>query len=314
MPLTPEERHALEAAHVLRSKGYNPIPSAIDRKQPLYKFAAEHGWDKPFPDSWFTEEAWEARPTTNLQVVCGRMPWRLLVIDLDGAEARYTFKQWGKLKTTWITHREDGDSWHVWLRLPLDYPRPLPKRFLWKGDGKHQAIERLCDQSLIVAPPSFHVVHRDSRYRFLTEWGVALPPRKLGLPADCPRWVLDLKPIEQEIHKPEFVPHMPKARARATSPDAFLDCDEILDRLPDKIAIAAEWGVRFTGHVSPSGWHECHAIDRPDNNPSAAIHPDRGIYTDKGSGTNLSFFKLAVATGNAIDFKDACAHLMSKIR
>lgn len=316
MPLTPDERFAMEMAKIYRRKGFNVMPSAMPagtdvRKKPMYAHAEEYQWVKMFPGEWFTEERWEKRPTTNIQVMTGRMPWRLLVIDLDGDEARYIFKQWGRCPDTWVVHREDGASWHLWFRLPPDYPKPLPKRFLWQGAGKHEGIERLCDRSLIVAPPSFHVVHRESRYRFLDK---RHSPQGMGMPADCPRWVLDRRPIEPEVKATTFVPAAPKVTTRSCSPETFMDRNELLDRIPDKIAVARDWGIRFTGRVSPTGWAECHAISRPDENPSAAMHVATGVYTDRSDAAAISFLDAMVATGNALDFSDACSRLMNHVR
>ena len=307
--LTPDEAFAREMALFYRSKKLNPIPSAIDAKKFLYRFAEEYGRETMFPEEWFTAEAWERRPTTNLQILCGTNPWRLLVIDLDGSEAKYLFKQWGKTPRTWTVHREDGDSWHLWFRTPADSGR-IPTKFLWKGDGDHQAVERICDGSQIVAPPSFHVVHRQSRYRFLND---DCSPRRLKMPADCPRWILDRKPIETRRDRPEFVPPRPKVATRAIDPGAFISRNELLDRLHDKIGIAKEWNIRFTGKVSHDGWAECHAIGRPDHKPSAAMNIHSGVYSDRGNHESLSFFDCMIATGNAHDFEDACASLMQRI-
>src|SRR5262245_32081703 len=121
-----------EWAELYRSRGFNPLPSRPDEKRPCCSFVERYGWDKPFPREEF--EQWE---TTNIQIQCGR-PWRLLVIDLDGAEAR----QWwidrsGGLPRTWITH-SGGDGWHLWFTITKDVkPDSLPKGFLWKGAGPH---------------------------------------------------------------------------------------------------------------------------------------------------------------------------------
>jgi hypothetical protein len=306
--MTPDECFTLEMAHLYRRKNFNPIPSYPDSKQPMYRFAAEHGWERRFPDGWFTEESWEQRPTTNLQIQTGRMPWRLLVIDLDGEEAAYVFRQWGRVPRTWVVHREGGESRHLWFRLPGNYPHPLPKRFLWRGEGDHQAIERLCDRSLIVAPPSFHVVHRESQYRFLDR---DHSYKKLGLPADCPEWILDLKPVEPERPTPEFVPPRPMHR-RAVNGDTMLSWRDVLDRT-DKIGVARDLGIRFTGRVSPTGWAECHAISRPDHNPSAAVHVESGVYVDQGSGDTIRFLDLYAALTGLPSWRDAVNELASKV-
>lgn len=310
--LTMDERFALEMARLYRAKGFNPIPSAIGLKKPINSFAEKYGWESKFPDSWFTEEAWDTdrTRTTNLQVLTGRA-WRLLVIDLDGSEARYTWKQWGRCPQTWTTHREDGASWHLWFRLPESYPDHLPTRFLWKGDSKHEGIERLCDHSLIVAPPSFHVVHRQSRYRFLNRY---CSPEELGLPAPCPWWVLGREPIEVGREIPAYVPPPIRPMGPSRAIEGHLDRNEVLDRIIDKPALARKWGLRLVGNrPDGNGWWPCHAIDRPDERPSAAIHAETGVYTDRGGGNPMSLLDLMVAMGHAHDWKDALQRLSSRI-
>ena len=68
---------------------------------------------------------------------------------------------------------------------------------------------------------------------------------------------------------------------------------------PDHTAtIAKSWGIRFTGKISRNGWMECHAFDREDETPSAAISKATGAYRDQGSGSkSISFFDLAVKVG-----------------
>src|SRR6185437_12083571 len=96
-----------------RERGFNPLPSAMDHKKPLVTYA--HLWETRAPDHLFTEDVWPA--TTNVQVMCGSA-WRLLVVDLDGAEARERWDAMGHHRDTWITHRAGGESFHVWFKVP----------------------------------------------------------------------------------------------------------------------------------------------------------------------------------------------------
>ena len=172
-----------------RSRGYQPLPSRTDAKRPMVRF--REWWETAAPADLF-----DRHPTSNVQIMTGRH-WRLLVIDLDGPEARERWGALGSTPRTWVTHSGGGGQ-HLWFRLPADYPQPLPKCFLWQGDGKHQAIERLCDLSLMMAPPSIHPT-TGQRYRFLSP---GQSPQRLPLPADCPAWVLRLAPSCRKSQSP----------------------------------------------------------------------------------------------------------------
>lgn len=93
--------------------------------------------------------------------------------------------------------------------------------------------------------------------------------------------------------------------------------DEVSQKVLESIDIAAEcakWGVRFSSeHISPSGWRACHAIDREDANPSACVNVGgsgniRGRYKDSATGLSLSFWDLAVKSGNFSDWKEVRRH------
>jgi hypothetical protein len=309
--ITRDEKFALYMARFYRSLGFNPIPSETTRKKPIYRFAEEYGWETMFPEEWFTEEAWEQNPTTNLQVITG-LAFRLLVFDLDGAEAKSRWESMGRTPTTWITHRVGGNSWHVWFRTPKDFQGPIPKCFIWKGTEKHTGIERLCDRSMIVAPPSYHVTETSCRYKFMDN---AHSPKRISLPAEAPSWVLRLKAVEDLARPTRFAaaPALGDHRRPSTPTPHYgerhLSRDELLDATFDKVGLAAAHGLRLTGR-SRNGWAECHAYDRPDNNPSAAIHEETGVYVDKGNDTSMSYFDLLIHLGAASDFKGV-AQLLS---
>ena len=74
-------------------------------------------------------------------------------------------------------------------------------------------------------------------------------------------------------------------------------------------------GVQFTGmDASHSGWLPCSAIDREDNNPSAAVNigqdPNlRGRYKDHGgSGISMGMWDFAARYGSFSDWQDARKH------
>lgn len=100
-----------------------------------------------------------------------------------------------------------------------------------------------------------------------------------------------------------------------------LDWEAANQQILDAIDISAEceaWRVRFSSdHVSPAGWRACHAIDREDKNPSAAVNVGgsggiRGRYKDAASGLSLSFWDLAVKIGHFADWKEVRRHFAKK--
>ena len=103
---------------------------------------------------------------------------------------------------------------------------------------------------------------------------------RLGIPADCPEWILHLpvwKPIADLLRDKLFMPHGERPR--------------------DPIGLAKSWGVRFAGKPSQSGWVPCHAVGREDHHPSAAIHQESGYYLDHGTGERYDLWELAVKLG-----------------
>ncbi len=282
-----------------RFRGMQPLPSRPDDKRPMLAYADL--WESPAPTDLF-----DRFQTSNIQIVAGRY-WRLLVIDLDGDEARERWAGWGRTPDTWVTH-SGGGGWHLWFRLPAGYPAPLRKSFLWRGDGEHRAIERLCDRSLVMAPPSIHPATAE-RYRFLDP---RHSPKRLAMPADCPAWILGLEPLDSSPPAPHFAMPRPKLRRPDRPVIGPIDRERVLASIPDKIGLARSWGVQFAGRPSQSGWVPCHAVDREDRNPSAAIHAESGQYVDLGSGLRLSLFDLGVFRGVYRDWRDAATDLEAK--
>jgi hypothetical protein len=278
-----------EQAAFYRSRGFNPLPSVHDdpdgRKRPMIKYADL--WETPL-----SEVEFQRFETPCLQVMTGRH-WGLLVIDLDGPEAIERWATMGRTPRTWISHSGGGGR-HVWLSIPRD-GRPLSKAILWRGEGKHEAIERLCDKSLVMAPPSIHP-KTGRRYKWLDR---SNSPFTVPMPAPCPAWVLQLAPVVAErplvvIHAPSTAPRR-MTTGRATGPRR--PWREVVESIPDIPGLVRSWGVRTVGGVRASGWISCHAIDRDDATPSAAIHSRSGFYLDSGSGLRLGLLDLAVQLG-----------------
>lgn len=289
-------------AEFYRRRGWNPLPSDPVARKPYVRF--KHMWEGPAAEP----DVFAKFPSTNVQVMLGRF-WRLMVIDLDGPEA---IERWdrmpGSKPRTWITHSGGGGR-HWWFTLPEGYPHPLRKAVLWKGEGSHSAIERLCDGSLIVAPPSVH--HRTGKvYRFLDPWHSHV---KLPMPAMVPGWVLTLpdvtpKPVPAALPfvRPEPVVLSPDSAGRYRA-------DDVRAAIPDLIELAKSWGLRFSGRCN-GDWMECHAVGREDRNPSAAVNRVTGSYDDR-AGASLGFFDLAVVAGGlGSDWREAMAILGERYR
>lgn len=279
MPADPKDvKLCRDMAGFYRARGFNPLPSRMDEKRPMLKFADL--WEKPL-----SKEEFERFETTNVQLMTGRA-WGLLVVDLDGPEAVGKFFSMGPLPRTWVSHSGGGGR-HVWFSIPRA-GRPLPKVFLWRGEAKHEAIERLCDKSLVMAPPSIHPA-TGRRYKWLDKRN---SPHGVGKPADCPAWVLNLAPVPSPgAMSPNLVETGPGRDSRPR-----IDWREAVGRL-DVPSLVRAWGIKTVGSPRSSGWQPCHAFGREDEHPSAAIHVESGYYVDSGSGERMSLFDLAAATG-----------------
>lgn len=279
-----------------RERGYNPLPSRTDAKRPLIRFADL--WEKQLPASEF-----ERFETSNVQVMTGRH-WGLLVIDLDGPEAIERWPSMGQSPRTWISHSGGGGR-HLWFSVPRTLP-PLPKAFLWRGEGEHSAIERLCDKSLVAAPPSLHPV-TGRRYKWFDK---RHSPLAIPKPAPCPPWILRLAPVVQV--RPDSLSAAPSVgagrRGPGRAPESRTPWRDVAGRL-DVVSLAQSWGLRTVGQPRSSGWLPCHAFDRDDKKPSAAIHVESGYYVDSGSGARMNLLNLAVAMNAYPTVDDAIKEL-----
>ncbi len=284
-------------AEIYKIRGFQPLPSSPTEKKPLIRYADL--WDKKANNDLFTRFR-----TSNLQVMCG-IRWSLLVIDLDGDEAKRRWDQMGQTPRTWISHSGGGGR-HLWFRLPEGLTQPIGKAFLWRGEGKHNAIERLCDYSLVMAPPSIHPVTKQ-RYRFEDRWH---SPLGMGLPADCPRWILRIRPVVLEPVAATALTPVLEAKRRVVSMESSrMDWHQVIDSVPDKIGLVRSWGIKFSVRPGQREWVECHSIDREDIHPSAAINRRSGYYVDRGSGVRMNLLGLGVKLGIFQDWREACRTL-----
>lgn len=270
-------------AGLYRARGFNPLPSRPDAKRPMIRF--RELWEKPL-----RAEDFDRFVTSNVQVMTGRR-WGLLVIDLDGPEAVERWESMGRTPDTWVSHSGGGGR-GVWFAIPTEGPR-LPKAVLWEGGGEHSAIERLCERSLIMAPPSIHP-GTGRRYTWIDR---RHSPFGVPKPAPCPQWVMKLAPVRPVVVEALAATPGLARPGRASGPgDVGASWRDVIERL-DVATLVRTWGVRVTGNVTDKGWIECHAIDRPDRAPSAGINAQTGFYMDLGSGLKLGLFDLAVAMG-----------------
>lgn len=296
-------------ASFYRQRGFNPLPMRIDAKRPLVRFAK--WWDTLAPEDLFDQFE-----SPSIQVMTERR-WRLLVIDLDGPEAREWFYGLGRpIPRTWSTH-SGGDGRHLWFRLPNWLSQEMPKSLLWgewdatlrEGQGgwvKRKMVERLCDHSLIVAPPSIHP-KTGERYRFTSKQE---SPERLPMPALCPGWILGLKPLSPPWPVALETPVVTHAlRTVKLSSSRRYAAEDVLASIHDKIGLAESWGLRVaTRRPNQAGWCQCHAIGREDRNPSASISAESGRYWEPGERT-ISLFELGVRLGVYLDWRDAVSDL-----
>lgn len=93
------------------------------------------------------------------------------------------------------------------------------------------------------------------------------------------------------------------AQCGVTDPQRYPD-DAAIFAVRSPIELARDVGVRFTGRVN-GDWHECHAVDRPDARPSAAVHAGTGFYKDLGGGEDRRFWDVLAELGGSADWREA---------
>jgi hypothetical protein len=310
--MNPAYAEALAQAEFYRGLGYNALPSKRHVKGPMLDSFAEF-WEQPLPDSVYS--SWR---TSNIQLMTGTH-WRLAVVDCDGEEAHSVWRQMKNSQgfrgpmPTWVA-KTGGGGWHYYFSLP-DWLDECPGGRLWgvwdtfggpkhQGDWqKHKEVRLLADRSLVVAPPSIHVVS-DTPYYFLTGRSPSDYPR----PMPAPAWLLTLPLLgSPTLAEPLPPPRIIKPRSVPNRPaGVFFERQPVLDAIDEKIALAKSWGLRVVGsRANTKGWWSCHAIDRQDNTPSASINEESGVYHELRQATTIPFFDLAVALGIYSTWQDA---------
>lgn len=279
-----------------RARGYNPLPTDPETGHP--PVAYRQWWCDPAPADLFDRHAFPS-----LQVMTGRR-WGLIVIDLDGDEAKSRWAGMGRSPRTW-TVVSGGGGMHLWFRISPDYPREIVKAVVWRGEGSHSLIERFGDRGLITAPPSLHR-KTGRRYRFIDK---ARSPASMPLPAPCPEWILRLESVDRKPVPTAEVFVCRRAAPIATDGSARYRKEDVLAAIGDKVGLARSWGLRVTTKRSGPDCLACHAIGRPDAHPSGIFNVETGVYWDAWIGKGMSLLDVGVSLGIYADWRDALADL-----
>lgn len=303
---------ALACARRYRELGLSPLPSRRDAKRPDLESFAEF-WGRPLPASLFEPDTWRA---TNIQIMTGAKTGssvKILVVDCDGEEA---IARW---KAILGRHGHDADrSWvavtgsgglHTYFLLP-DGIDACPSGMIWglwdtwgdDGKGrwaKHKEIRILGDNALVVAPPSIHV-ETGRRYEFA---GLS-SPRRVPLPEPAPDWLLAMPRLSAPRFGEPPKADPPRPTAYRPTGNSYSRA-EVIAAIPNKVALAAEWGLKFArAEPNQNRWVPCHAIGRDDRTPSASFHADDGTYQDRKDLRSISLFDLGVELRRFADWKD----------
>jgi hypothetical protein len=176
---------------------------------------------------------------------------------------------------------------------------------------KRSLIELKGEKALVVAPPSVHP-ETGMPYAFLPGHS----PTEIARPAPLPRWVREL-PGVRPPRVPQLLPlHRDAPKRPVLACCGHVDCRDVLEAIPDKVAAVASWGLRVASEPNHAGWCRCHALDRPDENPSASFHSGSGYYCEPdGGGGSLrrhSLFELGALIGPYLSWLD-CLHDLARI-
>lgn len=265
--------------------GYQPIPSRMDEKAPMVKFGDY--WCQRGPDAWV-----EDYNTTNYQLMTGAH-WGLVGIDVDGPSALDVWMSWRSslnVPRTWEVASPSGGR-HVWFSVPKTV-KSIPSHWIWHDGGDHSAIEILGDRKLMTCPPSIHVKH-GKPYQFVE----GCSPLHIARPAEIPAWILTLPDVRR---KPEVIRPVMSVIAPTWTPkvgnSAYYEAREVLSSIPDKLAVAREWGVKVC--EGGGAYVRCHSLGKTDSTPNATISRSSGHFKDFSTGEAYTLFELGVRLGH----------------
>lgn len=264
--------------------GYQPIPSRMDEKAPMVKYADY--WCRRGPDEWVT-----GYNTTNYQLMTGAH-WGLIGIDVDGPAALDVWLNWRSslgIPRTWEVVSPSGGR-HVWFGVPKGVTS-IPSYWIWQDGCDHSAIEILGDRKLMTCPPSIHVKF-GTPYQFVE----GCSPIDIARPAEIPGWILTLPDVRRmtEVIRPVMSVIAPTWTPKVGN-SARYDARDVLDSISDKISLAREWGVNVIDGSGP--YLKCHSLGKTDSTPNATINRQTGSYRDFSTGESYTLFELGVRLG-----------------
>jgi Bifunctional DNA primase/polymerase, N-terminal len=300
--MIPAVQRALECATYLRTLGLTPLPSHTHDKLPAGGKYTHYYDGAAVPESVYDE--W-SKP--NIQVITGVShlgPTKIVVVDLDGDEApdiwkKLCFHNRYEPSSTWMTRTGSGGT-HLWYRLPPGVTE-CKSGIIWgvydtwgeEGNGgwmKHKEIRILGDRALVVCPPSVHV-KTGERYRFMP----GCSPREHRLPEVAPAWLLAMPRLVSPRFQDAKPRHVIRPPERLSGRHYMRQ--EVLDAIPDKVALLKAWGLKFDRETpNASGWASCFVPWRetPENSrPSGTMHCLDGTFQDRKDNTSMSFFDVA---------------------
>lgn len=303
----PDDPPALRTALALLAKGLRPIPlhqvgdeikqrdgstKNATGKEPIGKV-----WGKRKHDEATLRGEFARRPRAGVGLLLGKAGdvVDFEVDDAEAGEATLSDLFGGEVIETvgWVSDR----GRHVICRWT---PRLAKYKAIVKGDwlpGVELRFGNSADegqQLQSVCPPTCTAGGQPRRWNGCSEI------------AEIPEAVFDYL----DRHMPKGGPKPVKPvilKFTGPKPAGSWDAEPVMEACRPHIrALAAEWGVEFTGATFDGEWAECRAIDREDRNPSAGVNLESGVYHDFGSDLPaLSFFSLAIALGAFPDFSTA---------
>ncbi len=290
--------HVSAWARFYYEQNLNPLPSRGDRKGPALETYAHYRDGQRIPAVWLQD--W---PSPNIQLCLG-VPWRLMVVDVDGRRALEQWSRWHLLgrqwPETWTVRSRVGR--HFYYRIP-DGITEVKSRAIWletrdRKVVKHSEIRILGDKSLVIAPPSRHVDKPHTVYAFIH----GRQPADLDI-AMAPAWLFNVPEVKPPGPIRKVVPWKRSRLSPAWRNGGY----ESIEAIPAyiKLELARSWGLRVaTEHANSKGWISCHCVDREDRHPSASLNLASGVFWQSGRKA-MSFPALAVALGACLDMRAA---------